>query len=98
MDLFADPVARDEPSPFVQLLWERGAAHENEVVGRIGEAFADLSAYRGAEKEQQTLAAMDRREVLVYGGRISYGDLLGEPDLLRRAKRKRSPEQGTKKR
>ena len=84
MDLFADPVARDQPSPFVQLLWERGAAHENEVVGRIGEAFFDLSAYRGAEKEQQTLAAMDRGEVLIYGGRIIYGDLLGEPDLLRR--------------
>lgn len=84
MDLFGDPAERDKPSPFVQLLWERGAAHENEVVARIGEGFIDLSAYRGIEKEQQTIAAMDRGEVLIYGGRISYGDLLGEPDLLRR--------------
>ena len=27
MDLFANPSERDAVSPFVQLLWERGAAH-----------------------------------------------------------------------
>jgi predicted RecB family nuclease len=84
MDLFADSTERDQVSPFVQLLWERGAAHENEVVANMTGSFHDLSGCRGHEKEQQTLAAMDRGDVLIYGGRISYGDLLGEPDLLRR--------------
>ncbi|MEP6889981.1 MAG: hypothetical protein ABI955_04710, partial [Nitrospirota bacterium] len=28
MDLFANPAERDTVSPFVQLLWERGGAHE----------------------------------------------------------------------
>jgi predicted RecB family nuclease len=84
MDLFGAPTDRDEASPFVQLLWERGAAHETEVAGKMSGAFVDLSGYSGNVKEQQTLAAMDRGDVLIYGGRISNGDLLGEPDLLRR--------------
>jgi predicted RecB family nuclease len=84
MDLFADQTKRDEASPFVQLLWERGAAHENDVVAGISGTFVDLSHYRGDEKERQTLAAMDRGSDLIYSGRISSGDLLGEPDLLRR--------------
>ncbi|HLY65904.1 MAG TPA: TM0106 family RecB-like putative nuclease, partial [Chloroflexota bacterium] len=83
MDLFADPGQQDQASPFVQLLWERGAAHENEVVAKMGGEVLNLAGYRGTEKEQQTLAAMARGEALIYGGRISFGDLLGEPDLLR---------------
>jgi hypothetical protein len=35
MDLFADPAARDTASPFLQFLWERGAAHEDQVVAGI---------------------------------------------------------------
>jgi hypothetical protein len=30
MDLFGDSKERDQPSPFVQLLWERGTAHEDD--------------------------------------------------------------------
>jgi hypothetical protein len=84
MDLFANPSERDAVSPFVQLLWERGAAHEKEVIAGIGDAFLDLSKYDGVEKERLTLAAMDRGESLIYSGRISNDDLLGEPDLLRK--------------
>lgn len=84
MDLFADPAERDEVSPFVQLLWERGAAHEKQVVADIGMEFVDLSMYAGVEKERCTLEAMDRGEPLIYGGRITAGDLLGDPDLLRK--------------
>ena len=83
MDLFANPSERDAVSPFVQLLWERGAAHENEVIAGIGDSFLDLSGYHGEEKERLTLAAMGRGESVIYSGRISSDDLLGEPDLLR---------------
>lgn len=84
MDLFGDPLRRDRVSPFVQLLWDRGAAHEEEVVAHIGEPFTDLSRYAGDEKERLTLEAMDRGDALIYGGRILAGDLLGDPDLLRK--------------
>ena len=83
MDLFADPTKRDKATPFVQLLWERGAAHENEVVAGLTGSFVDLSRYHGDEKERQTLAAMDRGDQLIYSGRMRHDDLLGEPDLLR---------------
>lgn len=83
LDLFGDPGERDKVSPFVQLLWERGAAHEKEVVANIKQAFVDLSPYAGAEKEKRTLDAMDQGAPLIYGGRITADDLLGDPDLLR---------------
>ena len=84
MDLFGDPAERDEVSPFVQLLWERGSLFEKEVVEGIEVPYVDLSQYAGDEKERLTLMAMDRGEPLIYGGRITAGDLLGDPDLLRR--------------
>lgn len=84
MDLFADPATRDKVSPFVQLLWDRGAAHEKEVAANIGEPFTDLSLYAGDEKERLTREAMERGDALIYGGRLSAGDLLGDPDLLRK--------------
>jgi predicted RecB family nuclease len=84
MDLFADPAQRDKVSPFVQLLWDRGAAHEKEVIANLGVPFIDLSKYAGNEKERLTLEAMDHSESLIYGGRISAGELLGDPDLLRK--------------
>ena len=84
MDLFANPEERDNASPFVQLLWERGAVREREVVAVLGRAFVDLSTYVGAEKERRTIEAMNRSELLIFGGRISSDDLLGQPDLLRK--------------
>jgi len=84
MDLFADSTDRDRVSPFVQLLWDRGALYEKQVIANLNLPFTDLSRFAGDEKEQQTYAAMDRGEPLIYGGRIQADDLLGNPDLLRR--------------
>jgi len=84
MDLFADPAKRDEVSPFVQLLWERGFSHEQAVIGALEIPFLDLSAVRGDDKERLTLEAMNRGEALIYNGRISANGLLGIPDLLRK--------------
>ncbi len=84
MDLFADPAVRDEVSPFVQLLWDRGYAHEKEVIAGVAAPLLDLSAIGGDEKERLTLEAMERGEPLIYSGRISVGGLLGIPDLLRK--------------
>jgi len=87
MDLFADPADRDDISPFVQLLWDRGFAHEQAVIAGLQMPFLDLSNVSAADKERLTLEAMDRGEPLIYSGRISANGLLGIPDLLRREER-----------
>lgn len=84
MDLFEDPAKRDDVSPFVQLLWDRGAVHEDQIVAGLSVPYLDLSKSPSDEREMLTLAAMDLGEGLIYGGQISAGDLLGAPDFLRK--------------
>lgn len=84
MDAAADPAARDAVSPFVQLLWERGVAHEKALMAGLGRPFLDLSGLRGDDKEVATREAIARGEPMIYGGRLSVRELLGEPDVLRR--------------
>lgn len=84
MDLFGNPADRDPVSPFVQLLWDRGHAFEQEVVEGLKTPFTDLSHLSGDAKEAATREAMRQGDGLIYSGRISAADLLGEPDLLRR--------------
>ncbi len=45
--------------------------------------FLDLSRYRGEEKESRTREAIEQHVPLIYSGRLSIDNLLGEPDLLR---------------
>ena len=84
MDAFADPVNRDPVSPFVELLWNRGTSYEREVIAGLGVPFVDLSSLKREEKESATRAAIKDDANLIYSGRLSVDDLLGEPDLLRR--------------
>ena len=84
LDLFGDPAVRDEVSPFVEMLWQRGTLYEAQVMQGGGLVALDLSHAKGDEKERLTLEAMQRGEPLIYSGRICAGDLLGVPDLLRR--------------
>jgi len=84
MDATGDPVLRDEVSPFVQMLWERGVAHERELVAALPMPYEDFSALRGEAREAATRAAIARQAPLIYGARLSVHELLGEPDLLRR--------------
>ena len=85
MDCFGDPAERDEVSPFVELLWERGHAFEEETIAALNIPFLNLHGVPREQREALTLRAMREGEDLIYGGRISHGRLLGEPDLLRRA-------------
>lgn len=82
LDIFGNVSERDEANPFVQLLWEGGNAHENHIVASL--QMYDLSEVDEVLREQETLAAMRRGEPLIYGGRITLGDLVGKPDLLER--------------
>jgi len=84
MDAFGDPALRDPVSPFVQLLWEKGTLFERDTIAGLGVPFTDLSQFRGEEKETATRAAIGRGDTLIYSGRLSVDELLGEPDLLRK--------------
>ena len=84
LDATEDPAKRDVVSPFVELLWERGSKFERETIQKLDLPFTDLSGLSPAEKERETLAAMQRGDQLIYSGRIAAGDLLGQPDLLLR--------------
>ena len=86
MDAFGDLNVRDEPNAFVELLWERGTLYEKEVIDKLEQPYLDLSGYPTEERERLTLESMERGESLIYGGRISADDLLGDPDLLRKSK------------
>ena len=84
MDLFGDPARRDRISPFVQLLWDRGNAFEEEVIKKLQVPFLNLRIVPDREREHLTTKAMTAGEKLIYGGRIRTQDLFGEPDLLRK--------------
>jgi predicted RecB family nuclease len=83
MDAFEDAGLRDEPDAFVELLWENGLRHEEAIVATLGADIESLLDLEPEEKEARTRAAIARRAPLIYNGRLSHGDLVGEPDLLR---------------
>ncbi|MDY0302465.1 MAG: TM0106 family RecB-like putative nuclease [Candidatus Moranbacteria bacterium] len=72
-----------ETNPFVELLWNRGVAHEEEVVGRLGE-YLDLREGKLQDRFVRTVEAMRKGVPLIYQGVLVYGNLKGIPDLLRR--------------
>jgi predicted RecB family nuclease len=84
LDLFGDYSKQDPISSFVKLLWEKGTDFEKQVVKGLEIPFLDLSSYSGIEKEKRTKEAIDNGMELIYSGRISAENLIGEPDLLRR--------------
>lgn len=81
LDAFGDLAARDAVSPFVRMLWDRGSAFERDVVEGLPDEAVRITAADG-DRIAATLAAMDAGAAVIHGGRISAGDLLGEPDLL----------------
>jgi hypothetical protein len=85
LDPFGDPADRDEVSPFVGLLWERGHAFEEETVAALDIPFLNLRGVPREQREERTLQAMREGVDLICGGRISHGRLLGDPALLRHA-------------
>lgn len=62
-------------------LWEQGVEHGASILASLG-VTTDLSQVPVEQREVATRAAMDRGEPLIYRGRLSVDDLLGEPDLL----------------
>jgi len=83
-DTHDNPNLKDSPNEFVQMLWERGTQYEKEVLKKFEDeqALCDLSIIPVGERAKATLAAITRKEPLIYHGRLQVDELLGEPDLL----------------
>ena len=84
LDAHADPAGRVEVSAFVRMLWERGAAHESDVVHALPNYTVRLAGLPGDERARLTAAAISAGADIIHGGRIAADDLLGDPDLLLR--------------
>lgn len=72
-----------EANPFVELLWNKGVAHEEKVISKLGE-YLDLREGELQERFVRTIEAMKNGVPLIYQGVLVYGNLKGIPDLLRR--------------
>lgn len=81
MDATAPESDRDETSAFTEMLWEQGVEHKASVLAGLG-ITADMSQVPLDLRESATLDAMLRKVPLIYRGRISDDDLVGDPDLL----------------
>ena len=55
LDLFGDPDRRDPISAFVQMLWERGSAFEQETIENLQIPFENHRVYSTEENERLTL-------------------------------------------
>lgn len=70
-----------EINPFIQMLWDKGVAHEEKIVAGLGEVL-NLKDGNESERIKNTLEAMRTGVPLIYQGMLKEGDLLGIPDLL----------------
>lgn len=84
LDAHADVAGRVEVSAFVRMLWERGSAHEADVVEALPGDAVRLAGLPGEERQRLTAEAMAAGAAIIHGGRIAADDLLGDPDLLLR--------------
>ncbi|UAJ10687.1 TM0106 family RecB-like putative nuclease [Polymorphobacter megasporae] len=82
LDAHGDHATRTEISPFVRMLWRRGAAHEADVVATLPPETVRLIGLGGEDRAARTADAMMSGVDLIHGGRIAADDLLGDPDLL----------------
>lgn len=83
-DLFDDESEKDPSSAFVQMLWERGRAHESALMESLRAGTLDLRGQPVAQRFRRTLEAMRNAVPLIRGARLEADGLVGEPDLLRR--------------
>ncbi len=74
----------DEANPFVQMLWEKGVAHEKDIVSRIGGELLDLSSGSLEDRFEKTIQAFKDGTPLIYQGVLKFENTLGIPDLLKR--------------
>ena len=74
--------------PLLQILWERGAAHERSYVEHLARAGLDVVRIDGVEVTgaavADTLAAMQRGVPVIVQGALTHQGWNGRADILRR--------------
>ncbi len=73
----------EEANPFVQMLWEKGVAHEEKIISKIGD-FVNLEDGSLDDRFKRTIEAIKNGAPLIYQGVLKYENVLGIPDLLKR--------------
>ena len=81
LDATSSESLRDPTSAFTEMLWQQGLEHTESTLATLG-ITADMRAVPEEQRETATLDAMNRREALIYRGRVCAEGLLAEPDLL----------------
>ena len=88
LDAFGDRSRMDPESDLERLLWEKGLAHEENVLEELGLVVSEVEGKGFEECEKQTLRMMREGEGLIYQGRLSTALMRGGPDLLEKAEGK----------
>ena len=83
LDMHGDPAGRDTVSPFVRMLWRDGLAHEDAILATLPGAVIDLRPLGRAERQIATRREIANGAATILGAVISYGDMVGMPDVLR---------------
>ena len=86
---------RTEPSAFLQMLFEQGLEHEDEIFSLLERAHGvtRLSPDSGGDLGQQTILAMHKGERLILGSHLStVNGRSGRPDILVRVGEKKNAE------
>ena len=77
--------------PLLQILWERGAIHEQNYVGHLQDVGLDTVRIDGTEVTdeavEQTLDAMNTGIPVIVQGALSHNGCLGRADILRRVEK-----------
>jgi uncharacterized protein len=82
-DIYGDPSEKAEPTPFTEMLIERGLVHEERIIkGLDYETVGDGSLQ---ERHERTIELMKQGVERIYHGILMDADMVGEPDLLERS-------------
>ncbi|MEO8036802.1 MAG: TM0106 family RecB-like putative nuclease [Acidobacteriota bacterium] len=82
LDTNGDRSAALPPSAELQRMWEEGRQHEEEIVGSLDAVAAEGTT--PDERRESTKRLMAAGVPLIYHATLQKGDLVGEPDLLKR--------------
>jgi uncharacterized protein len=74
--------------PLLEILWERGAAHEQSYIKHLEEQGLEVTRIEGVEVTPdavaQTLAAMKEGAAVIVQGALAHEGWIGRADILRR--------------
>lgn len=83
LDFHGNGEKRVPTSPFVQMLWKDGLAHEEDILGAISGPIADLRNVERRDRTTQTSMAIAAKMPTIIGAVLCHDDLVGMPDVLR---------------